>query len=121
MYGKYNPIINKCQCGKRQSPINIELNKKSNEKKNKEPSLIKTLNTNDYKIFFDFKDPKSCQENTDKSDVDCKKPLIKNTGKSLEIEYDCGIIVMPPHNNGYKCYKIEIHSPSEHKISQFLI
>ncbi len=75
--------------------------------------------TKNFKIFFDFKDPKTCENSNEKLTM-CKKPLMKNNGKTLEIEYNCGIIVMPPHNNGYQCYKIEIHTPSEHKISKGL-
>lgn len=70
----------------------------------------------DRNIFFDFKDPVYCGH--DGNDINtCKIPLIKNTGKTIDIIDDCGVMVMHPHLNGYKCYKIELHSPSEHKIS----
>ena len=81
-----------------------------------ENKSIKKLN-NENKIFFDFRDAKTCEQSKDRFSI-CKTPLIRNTGTTLEIEYDCGILVMPPHNNGYRCYKIEIHTPSEHKLSK---
>jgi hypothetical protein len=85
-----------------QSPINIPT--KSNN--------IQKLN---YNIFLDFKEPEVCLSKENNLDI-CKKPLIMNTGKLIEIIYDCGTLVMHPHMNGYKCHKIQLHSPSEHKI-----
>lgn len=90
-----------CQCGKSQSPINIipgDIN-------------VRKMPNN---IFFDFKNHEYCNSEPDNT---CIFPIVKNSGLSIDIEDDCGILVMPPHNNGYRCYKIEIHSPSEHKIN----
>jgi carbonic anhydrase len=123
-----------CQVGSHQSPINIishsaekkNLQKLKNLKlrnkinKNKESSSSPIDNFNILKkfpdnIFFDFKDPElSCQSETE--EIPCKYPVIKNTGSDLTIEDDCGVLVMPPHLNGYKCFKIELHTPAEHKI-----
>jgi hypothetical protein len=89
-----------CQCGKSQSPINIITDD------------VETMRDN---IFFDFKSPELCSDELVNT---CKFPLIRNNGISIDIEDDCGILVMPPHMNGYKCFKIEIHTQSEHKIGK---
>lgn len=89
-----------CNSGNYQSPIDL-LEKKSKK-------II--LNS---KIFFDFKFP----EISSNDDIMARKlPLIRNIGTALEIEIDCGVAIMPSHMNGYKCFKIQIHTPSEHKI-----
>lgn len=120
-----------CQVGSHQSPINI-ISHSTEEKKflklklqNKitkklelakssidSYNILKKFHDN---IFFDFKDPElSCQSETE--EIPCKYPVVKNTGSDLTIEDDCGVLVMPPHLNGYKCFKIELHTPAEHKI-----
>jgi carbonic anhydrase len=101
-----------CQCGKYQSPIDIttDTNKKFENKEDK--FTLKKFFEN---IFFDFIDPDfDCR--TEDEDSTCPHPIVKNTGYGLEIEYDCGVMVMPPHMNGYKCKKLVLHSPGEHKI-----
>lgn len=89
-----------CRTGIFQSPINLE--------KKQAKQLI--INSN---IFFDFKFPELASNDEAFS---AKLPLIRNLGTSLEIEIDCGILILPSHMNGYKCYKIQIHTPSEHII-----
>jgi hypothetical protein len=66
-------------------------------------------------VFFNFKNGRLCTEEN-KFSI-CNKPFIRNTGKLLEITDDCGYIVVPPLMNGYKCQRMEIHTPSEHKIN----
>jgi carbonic anhydrase len=82
--------------------------------KNSNQSPINIIISNTVKIydniFIDFKNPDYCRNQ-------CKKPLIKNTGLGLEIIDDCGMLMMPPHMNGYSCHKIEIHTRSEHYIN----
>lgn len=66
-------------------------------------------------IFFDFKEPDIYQDDK-KTLKQCKFPIIKNTGKFIEIDDDCGKLIMPLHSNGYKCFKITLTTPAEHKI-----
>lgn len=37
--------------------------------------------------------------------------------KSISIETHCGTLILPPHQNEYKCFKIDIKSPAEHIIN----
>jgi carbonic anhydrase len=97
--------INNFQCnsGKKQSPIDLSLNP------------INSMNLND-NIFFDFKELEFCHSDKN-SFTNCKLPQIKNNGKVIDIEDDCGKLIMPQHLNGYRCYKVSLHTPAEHKLS----
>jgi carbonic anhydrase len=103
-----------CQCGKNQSPIDIltdDTIKINNQKIVSNSSSLVFLKEN---IYFDFKDSSfRCSEHDEEP---CKYPVIKNTGNELIIKDECGVVVLPSHYNGYKCFKIELHTPAEHKI-----
>jgi hypothetical protein len=109
-----------CQCGKNQSPIDIltedaasQINRQLNTQNTTTNSSSSFLLSRE-NIYFDFKDEAlACTEDEEEP---CKYPLFKNTGKELIIQDDCGVIVLSSHNNGYKCFKMELHTPAEHKI-----
>lgn len=82
-----------------------------------DPINSMALNDN---IFFDFKEPEFCH--SDKNSLsNCKYPLIKNNGKVIDIDHDCGVLIMPQHLNGYRCYKVSLNTPAEHKLSNLFI
>ena len=114
-------ILFQCECGSEQSPVDIKFTSLGNENSTSSNNNKNTAKNNSDSItnvklpdnvFFDFADHK-CEEQ-----FYCPMPLIKNTGNTLEVKYNCGKLILPPHLNGYSCYKIEFHTPSEHKISK---
>lgn len=79
--------------------------------------MANSINLND-NIFFDFKEPEICFSEKNKL-INCKLPLIKYNENVIEIEDNCGTLIMPNHLNGYKCFKTTLHTPAEHKICNF--
>ena len=89
----------KCSVGMLQSPINLC-----------------DKNVKEYKdeVYFHF---------TTKDEMDLIRPVqkIKNTGKTIKIDYNIGFLRLGASMTKYKGYQIHFHVPSEHSISYFYL